>query len=82
MFMAGEITEAMPIVNLRTITVSPFAGKTNVAPEKGYNRLEQFCPSRNQMDLQIMYANGYRDTEKWIRSMCASEMLHPGVLKN
>jgi hypothetical protein len=81
MFMAGSITNSLPVVNSRTITISPFAGASNISPSIDYSRLTQMVPSGSEAEINQMYASGYADAEKWIRAMCASGTLHPRVLK-
>jgi hypothetical protein len=69
--IAGEITNPLPIIDQRTITVSAFAGSANISPgkEKTFKISEKFLPCSSQQEMDDILYKGFIDTFEWLVNM-------------
>ncbi|KAJ8327475.1 hypothetical protein QVD99_007987 [Batrachochytrium dendrobatidis] len=75
-YMDGSMSFPTPILNKRTITVSPVSGTANISPASDvFGRIHHILPLQNHTEIDHLFKSGYADTRQWLQ-----DQLNQGVL--
>ncbi|KAJ3272220.1 hypothetical protein HDV01_005874 [Terramyces sp. JEL0728] len=76
LYISGDLSGRIPILDEMTITASPYHDSANISPSnQNYTKTDECCPRSNMQIYNSMFEGGWKDTYGWLTEKKSSGVL-------